>query len=182
MRRSALAEQLARHRPSAPLERRHVQRMQALLRAQDPFARSHFRPGHFTASAFVLSPERDALLLIHHRKLDLWLQPGGHVEAEDEDLIAAARREVLEEVGIPALKLLRPGIFDVDIHAIPARPDEPAHEHFDVRFLFSASARTLAAGEEIVAARWVPLPEVESVHSDHSVLRAVRKLSVAGTS
>jgi 8-oxo-dGTP pyrophosphatase MutT (NUDIX family) len=142
----------------------------------DPFAALRYAPGHFTASAFVLSPERSDLLLIHHRKLGLWLQPGGHVEPDDASALDAARREVLEEVGIAELALEQHGLFDVDVHAIPARKDALAHEHFDVRFLFRAPSRAFAAGAEVLSARWAKLDEIERSGTDESVLRAVRKL------
>ena len=174
--RNALAEQLRTHRAATELEAAHVKRMLALAASESPFARTNFTPGHFTASAFVLSPQRDALLLILHRKLGLWLQPGGHVEAQDLDLLAAARREVEEEVGLSALEPILPGIFDVDIHPIAARASEAAHEHFDVRYLLRAASRDLRAGSEIQAAQWIPLAKVGAVQSDESVLRAVRKL------
>ena len=143
----------------------------------DPLRRDHFEPGHFTASAFVLAPDRGALLLVHHRKLDRWLQPGGHVEPGDADLLAAARREVLEETGIAELALERTGSFDLDVHPIPALGPELPHEHFDVRFLFRAGTRALRLSSESKAVRWVPLSEIDRADSDESVLRAVRKLS-----
>jgi 8-oxo-dGTP pyrophosphatase MutT (NUDIX family) len=163
--------------PADSTEELHLKRMQGLLaRATDPFSRQNFEPGHFTASAFVLAPQRDALLLILHRKLGLWLQPGGHIEATDRDLIAAARREVAEEVGLPELELLSGGIFDVDVHRIPGRKNEPEHEHFDIRFLFRASTRDFVAGHEIAGAKWVPVTEIGEAHSDPSVLRATKKI------
>jgi 8-oxo-dGTP pyrophosphatase MutT (NUDIX family) len=144
--------------------------------APDPSARDHFTPGHFTASAFILSPERDALLLIFHGKLGRWLQPGGHVDAGDLDLLAAARREAAEEVGLAQLELLAPAPFDLDVHDIPARREDPAHRHFDVRFLFRAQTREARAGSDAKAARWVPLPDISLDISDRSVMRAVEKL------
>ncbi len=142
------------------------------------------RPGHFTASAFVLSPDRSDLVLIHHKKLGIWVQPGGHVEPSDADLIGAARREVLEEVGLADLEALASAagslLFDVDIHQIPARKADPAHEHFDVRFAFIAKTRELVRSEEVSDLRWVPLSEVEQMGSDESVLRAVHKLRALG--
>lgn len=142
----------------------------------DAFARDHFVPGHFTASAFVLSPDGQALLLIFHEKFRRWLQPGGHVERQDADLLAAALREVEEEAGLSAVEVLGDGAFDLDVHEIPARKGDPAHRHFDVRVLLQARTRTFAAGSDALAARWVPLDAVHEVETDESVLRAVRKL------
>lgn len=175
---------LDEHPTATREEREAVFRMQQLAAAGgEAFDRGHFSPGHFTASAFVLSPDRASLLLIHHRKLDLWLQPGGHFEPGETDPVAAARRELLEECGLDGLSLVEPGtspLFDVDVHPIPARPGEPAHEHFDLRFLFVATHPRLDAGEEVHAARWVPLAEVGGLHGDESVLRAVRKVLAEG--
>lgn len=149
--------------------------MLQLAEAPDPFARDHWVPGHFTASAFVLSPEGDDLLLIFHEKFRRWLQPGGHVEPEDTDLAAAACREVHEETGLGEVDVLDP-TFDLDIHDIPARKGDPVHQHFDVRVLLRARSRAASAGSDALAARWVPLDDVSSIETDESVLRAVRKL------
>lgn len=149
-----------------------------LLGTPSPFDRGQFEPGHFTASAFVQSEDRTRLLLIHHRKLGIWVQPGGHIDAADALVESAALREVAEETGIVGLSSV-PGarpLFDVDVHSIPARRSEPAHEHFDVRFHFVASSMTLSASAEVQDARWVPLERVAAFTHDESVLRAVRKL------
>jgi 8-oxo-dGTP pyrophosphatase MutT (NUDIX family) len=164
--------------PRDATESGHRARMLELLEAPgDPFAREHYIPGHFTASAFVVSPERDALLMILHDKLGLWLQPGGHVEPSDADVVAAARREVAEEVQLQQLPLAHDGIFDVDIHVVPARRDAPAHQHFDVRFLFEAAADSGRASSDVRDARWIRIDDIGSIHTDESVMRAVRKLS-----
>jgi 8-oxo-dGTP pyrophosphatase MutT (NUDIX family) len=153
------------------------ERMLLLLNSPpDPFDRDHYLPGHFTASSFVLSPNLDALLLIFHSKLRRWLQPGGHVDPRDTDMLAAARREATEETGIVALQPLGAGLFDVDIHTIPARNSSPQHEHFDLRYVLRAESTEFSAGSDALAARWVPLARVHTVESDESVQRAVRKL------
>jgi len=176
--RAALKTALERYRPLDPGEAKHRERMLALADAAgDPFRRDHFAPGHFTASAFILSPARDALLLVHHAKLGRWLQPGGHFEPSDADPLAAARREALEEVGLADLAREVEGPFDVDVHAIPAFGAEPAHEHFDLRFLLRAAGEAHVRSEESRDSRWFPLGELEASGFDASVLRAVRKLA-----
>lgn len=152
--------------------------MLSLLDHARPFDRATFDPGHFTASAFVRSPDGSRLLLIHHGKLGIWVQPGGHVDPVDSSLPEAAWREAVEETGaaLGALHVSECPIFDLDIHPIPPRKGEPAHEHFDVRFAFVATGVELVASEEVMAARWVALAEVPSLTRDESVLRALRKL------
>lgn len=181
MRLEAVREQLSGYRAADATEASYVTRMLALTLAAQACQRSHFVPGHFTASAFVLSPDRRDLILIHHKKLGIWVQPGGHVEATDADLASAARREVAEEVGLGELdSLAKDGaLFDVDIHTIPARKSEPAHEHFDARFAFVARTRDFTRTEEVADVRWVPLESVSEVTADESVLRAAKKLLAA---
>jgi 8-oxo-dGTP pyrophosphatase MutT (NUDIX family) len=112
------------------------------------------RPGHLTGSAVVVDPARGRALLIHHAKLNRWLQPGGHADGEG-NLALVARKEAVEETGLTGLRLVTPAI-DLDRHAIPARPGEPAHDHLDLRFLILAGPSTLALpNDETLGARWV---------------------------
>jgi 8-oxo-dGTP pyrophosphatase MutT (NUDIX family) len=172
---------LAAHVPATAEEEAHRDAMLALADAPgDPFDRHRYLPGHFTASAFVLGPSGDELLLIWHSKFLRWLQPGGHVDPDDADIVAAARREVAEEAGVTALAPVGGGLFDLDVHLIPPRKGEPEHRHFDVRLLFQTQDGALAHGSDAGAARWVRLGEIGLANSDESVLRAVRKLQRSG--
>jgi 8-oxo-dGTP pyrophosphatase MutT (NUDIX family) len=178
-RRHSLRQQLLGFSPADAAEAAHRDRMLALLDAQgDPFSRAHFVPGHFTASGFVLNSTGDALLLIFHGKLHRWLQPGGHIDPADADLVSAARREVKEETGLDVDASANQAPFDLDIHPIPVNPgrSEPAHEHFDVRFVFVATGAGLVAASDAMAAQWLPLEQVTEALTDASVMRAVRKL------
>jgi 8-oxo-dGTP pyrophosphatase MutT (NUDIX family) len=151
--------------------------MLALLAAPgEPFSRQQLEPGHFTASAFVLCPERQRVLMVHHQRLLRWLQPGGHVEAIDVDLSSAARREASEETGVSLGPRLGHGILDVDVHVIPQNSRDSAHLHFDVRYAFVALAEGLHASPEVLGARWVELAEVARLTDEWSVLRCVERL------
>ncbi|HKP60355.1 MAG TPA: NUDIX domain-containing protein [Polyangiales bacterium] len=180
-RRNDLRERLERLQPQDRLEQTHKTRMLDLVcDAEDPFERAHYAPGHITASAFVLDRARAEVLLILHGKLGRWLQPGGHVDPEDSSVLAAARREVLEETGL-VVDAEGCELLDVDVHKIPARKEQPAHEHFDVRFMFERGAGEARAGSDAQNVRWVPISQLlcaseQSLPSDESVLRALRKL------
>ena len=176
-RRRPLCKLLEEHNSTDNTELAFRDEMLNLLKSSsDPFSRDHFEPGHFTASAFLLSPERDALLLILHGKLHRWLQPGGHIDPCDEHALAGALRELREETGIQGVTPVAKGLFDVDIHDIPARKHEPAHKHFDLRFAFVAKSRVMQASSDALDARWVDLDAIHTVESDESVMRAVTKL------
>ncbi len=175
---------LTEHLPADDLESVHRGRMLDLAgNPGDPFSRHTVDPGHFTASAFVVSPDLRSMLLILHSKLDLWLQPGGHIDPDDADVTAAARREVVEETGVSKLEPLAafPALLDLDIHPIPPNPGkgEPAHEHFDVRVALQATTWEFEAGSDAQAARWVRLADVNDIATDESVRRALRKLRAA---
>jgi 8-oxo-dGTP pyrophosphatase MutT (NUDIX family) len=175
--RPSLAGELRAYAQSQP-ERGAVaaQLLELLAQPGDAFSRAQLSPGHFTASAFVLCPERRRLLLIRHPKLGRWLQPGGHIEATDASCLCAARREVWEETGVGDLGLLEPGIFDLDVHAIPGTPREGPHAHFDVRYAFLAPSDRLVVSDEVKAARWVELGAVAALNPEESIARCVRAL------
>jgi 8-oxo-dGTP pyrophosphatase MutT (NUDIX family) len=121
---------------------------------------------HFTASAFVVDERHERVCLVTHVKLGRLLQPGGHIEPSDATLEAAALREAREET---ALELqfhpAAPRPFDLDIHEIPERPDEPRHFHLDVRYLL------IGTGEPCAGAAWYALGEA----GDESVARLAAK-------
>lgn len=132
-------------------------------------------PGHLTGSAWVVNAANDAALLLHHRKLGRWLQPGGHADG-DFNLRRVAEREVAEETGIAGLQLLRPGIYDLDIHEIPKRGAEPEHLHYDIRFAFTAPATAeISANHESLSVRWIPFAEFDYLPLDNSVRRLLTR-------
>lgn len=157
-------------------ERESLEKIRKLLRkARDPFARGQTR--HVTGSAVVARPSGEPFLLVHHRRLDRWLQPGGHVEAADASVFDTARREASEETGLTRLAApLGPRVLDLDVHRIPARPGRPAHVHHDLRYLLTTRQRELSAAlEEVHRAAWFSLEEALAAGVDHSLARALAK-------
>jgi len=178
--RKPLLELLDRYRARHPGEAAVVDRIRALVEAHpDCFARS-CAPGHVTGSAFVVSPDLRHCLLVHHRKLGCWLQPGGHADG-DPDLAGVALREAREETGLARLRFASEAgqrlPFDLDVHDIPAFGGEPAHEHHDVRFLLIADPlETPVASAESNAVRWFDREKLRDLGVDASLLRMSDKL------
>lgn len=175
MNRPELLAQLQAHLPYDEHERSMTERLSAFVTAHDHFHSRDLLAGHLTGSAWVVDRERRHALLTHHRKLNLWVQLGGHVE-DDASMREAALREAREESGLRDIQFITENIFDIDIHAIPARRDEPAHYHYDVRYLFEADRHApLIVSSESKELAWVALDEIETLTQEESVLRMVRK-------
>ena len=178
LRRREVRSLVAAHQPADAVEAGFRDRMIGLLDgAGDPFSRHRYDPGHFTASAFVISPDGGSLLLVHHRKIGLWVQPGGHVDPADASPQEAARREAEEEAGVTGLQSVSAALFDVDVHEFPAHGDQPDHLHFDLRFLFRTRLPDLRPAPEVAGAEWVRFDDVASVSAGAALGRAVLKLT-----
>ena len=176
-----LLAELAAYAPSNALESAMVERMRAYLSGHaDAFERTSLE-GHVTGSAWIVDRARTAAVLLHHRKLGKWLQPGGHADGE-RDVREVALREAREESGLCSIAPAARGIFDVDVHAIPARGEDPAHEHYDVRFAFYADLSEVPrANGESYAVAWIPFREIERYAIDDSVRRLVAKTATLAT-
>ncbi|MDQ2703349.1 MAG: NUDIX hydrolase [Pseudomonadota bacterium] len=177
-----LATALADYRQRWPDEAATVALFEQLLGAaglannnpSHPFRRERLE-GHFTASAWVVAVDGRRTLLTHHRKLGLWLQPGGHADG-DTLLPRAALKEAEEETGLPALRI-EPGIFDLDRHWIPEHKGVPAHWHYDVRYVVRAGAdEAFVVSDESHALAWRDIAELAREETaDASVRRMARK-------
>ncbi|MDQ6813221.1 MAG: NUDIX hydrolase [Bacteroidota bacterium] len=138
--------------------------------------------GHITTSAFIIDSSATALLLLKHKFLNRWLQPGGHADATDATLLASAVREAKEETGLELkhFPLFSSSIFDINSHFIPenSRKQEPSHVHHDIRYLFQCRPDQVIniSLEESADSRWVSFKELER-DRDFSVV--VKKILAA---
>ena len=180
MHRRPLLEMLRRYTEKNPDEADVADRIERLVTSRaDCFERA-CRPGHITGSAWVLSHDRRHCLLVHHGKLNRWLQPGGHADGQT-NVAEVARREAQEETGLVDLELIAEPL-DIDVHLIPPRLDrdgnqiEDAHEHHDIRFLFvAAPGQNLVLSDESHELRWFSHEEVLEVTDEESVRRMLHK-------
>jgi 8-oxo-dGTP pyrophosphatase MutT (NUDIX family) len=131
--------------------------------------------GHVTASAWVVNAARTHALLLHHAKLDRWVQPGGHIDDADASADLAALREAREETGLGYLALAGNRLFDVDVHDIPARGDEPAHLHYDLRYLIISPDVAAKISGESLEARWMAMTELAGAKHERSIARMAEK-------
>jgi 8-oxo-dGTP pyrophosphatase MutT (NUDIX family) len=182
MHRQSLLSLLDRYETLHPNEAAMVARIRGLVTTHaDCFERTCL-PGHITGSAWIVSHDGARHLLVHHRKLGRWLQPGGHADGQT-DVAATALREAVEETGLASLQFADASPFDVDVHLIPERRSgtgeliDPAHEHHDIRFLLvAAPAEAVQVSDESHDVRWFTPEEIERLDTDESVLRMLRKV------
>ncbi len=175
MHRKDLLQKLESYWPDDNREAESLRQILLFVEAHpDCFKRSAL-PGHVTGSAWLLDHSGDRVLLTHHRKLEKWIQLGGHSDGESQ-VLEVALREAREESGIEAIVPVSEQIFDVDVHWIPKRHDEPGHYHYDIRFLLQVGGESrFQVSDESINLAWVHRDELPGLALEESVLRMYRK-------
>lgn len=172
---ATLVAELAAYARRWPDEALATAQFAALLDdGHDPFVRERVA-GHFTASCWLVDRTGARVLLTHHRKLDRWLQLGGHADG-DRDLQQVALKEAQEESGLTGLSV-EPGLFDLDRHWIPQHKDVPAHWHYDVRYVVRAGEHEdFVVSDESHDLQWREIAAlVDDEHADPSLRRMAGK-------
>jgi len=174
--RKHLLQSLATYRERFPTEAAVVTRFIEFVEGHPECFERTLQVGHVTGSAWVVNAENSQALFTHHRKLNRWLQLGGHADGES-DVPNVALREAREESGLTQLQLFDEAIFDIDIHLIPARKEEPAHYHYDVRYLIQATAgqEEIQVSAESNDLAWFTLAEISERIDEESIQRMARK-------
>jgi 8-oxo-dGTP pyrophosphatase MutT (NUDIX family) len=141
-----------------------------------PFSRDQFTPGHITCTALVLHPDRPLVLFMHHHRLKRWLLPGGHVEASDVSLPAAAAREALEETLVRIDGGVEPVLAGIDVHGIPPKGSEPYHLHHDLIWCFRAARADIAVTDEAPEVRWADEPDWDDLGIAESIRYSILRV------
>jgi len=150
--------------------------LQLLEHTPAPYSRAQFLPGHITCTGLVLHPAREAFVLVHHRRLDRWLLPGGHVEPDDAEIWDTARREVIEETGSVLVPDRHPLLVGIDVHGIPPGRREPYHLHHDLIFGFRAASAEVMPTEEVRRVVWCGLDEWDRYELPISIQLSARRM------
>jgi len=179
MNRQLLLQNLGQYKTEYKEERLFIPRFCSLLNNFPDCYKRSLKTGHMTGSAWIIDENASAVLLVHHKKLDRWLQPGGHADGE-ENIIEVATKEAWEETGLKSIRLFKNSVFDIDIHQIPEHKGIPAHYHHDIRFIFQADRteriRVSAESNEVA---WVPLEEVNNyAKNNRSIHRMILKTNL----
>ena len=179
MDREEIIRQLRDYRTRWPDESEIVARFVDFVSANSACFERSLNIGHVTGSAWVVDGAGARVLLTHHKKLDMWVQLGGHADG-DPDAFRVARREAEEESGLEAIEPVWPRIFDIDVHRIPARENEPEHFHWDIRYAFRvAGSEAYRVSGESRDLAWVEIASLGAVTREESMLRMARKWMAA---
>lgn len=172
LRRAQLLTLLTLHQPADAKEALDQAKMRDYAATlADPFDAGQ-DPAHITASGLIVDPAGTRVCLVHHRKLAIWLQAGGHCELGDESVLAAAIREAEEETGLSVSQSERvEGPLHLDLHEIPGRPERAEHFHLDIRFLLVADGRPRRIEAEAHDVRWFTFAEAAALTGSHSLQR-----------
>lgn len=175
MSRESTLRMLRSYGEKYPEEADTVNRFIKFVSEKDDCFHRTLKEGHVTGSAWVVDETGKKALLTHHKKLDRWLQMGGHADGES-DLLAVALREVEEESDLEEVEPLSDEIFDIDIHLIPKRGPEAEHFHYDIRFaLVNSGSEEFTVSEESHDLRWVKISDISKFTEEESMLRMARK-------
>lgn len=175
--RNELVSQLNSYKTSFTDEQVFIKPFLELLKEKDCFERTHL-PGHITGSSWIIDNHLEYVLLVHHAKLNKWLQPGGHADGDD-NVLRVALREAEEETGVKNFYPVHKTIFDLDIHTIPARKEMPEHLHYDIRFLLQCSRdEKIEVSEESHEVKWISLKELDRFNPERSLLRMLEKVNL----
>ena len=177
MHRKFLLDKLEAHTAHDDEEQEMLQRIIQFVNDHEDCFKRELSVGHITGSAWIINRERTHVLLTHHKKLDRWLQLGGHSDG-DANTLNVALKEGREESGLDVTPISK-DIFDVDVHLIPARKQDPEHYHYDVRFLLEAdSNQPFVVSEESHDLAWVALEDLPNLVDERSMLRMLEKTNV----
>ncbi len=174
MKRKALLALLEQYRPTEE-EKPFLEKTIAFVGEHPDCFERFLEEGHITASSWLLDKTRQKALLMHHRKLDAWVQLGGHCDG-DPNVLEVSLKEAKEESGILSIAPISSTIFDIDIHEVPAKGEMKAHLHYDIRFLLQirsdVSAKENHESKELL---WVTKDESTLPTKSRSIVRMFEK-------
>lgn len=154
MHRNNLLELLCKYQPHCPLEQKSKEQTIAFVQQNPNCFERTLETGHIVASCWLINQNNTKALLTHHKKLNKWIELGGHCDG-DSDVLAVALKEAQEESGIQEIKPLSYDIFDIDVHLIPQYKEVKEHYHYSIVFLLQTAHEDIIISEESNDLRWI---------------------------
>jgi 8-oxo-dGTP pyrophosphatase MutT (NUDIX family) len=175
MHRNYLLKLIANYHPSSSEEIKHKEDIINFIKNNERCFDRKLQHGHITASAWLLNKTGEKALLTHHKKLDKWIQLGGHCDG-DPDVLNVAIREIQEESGLKNVKPVHDQIFDIGIHFFVGNVNEEKHYHYDIRFLLQAQKdEKIKVSNESKDLKWISKNLDELPNNETSILRMFKK-------
>ena len=171
-----IVDTVSHYNPTYDEERVYKEAILSFIRNNSLLAHRTNLTWHITWSAWVINPNYTKALLIHHLKLNKWVQPWWHWEHEDRTLQEISLREAHEEIGVNGFHLVSPEIYDIDVHTIPTKWSEPEHPHYDIRFLLKLDNTDLSQidPKELKWAQWV---DIDDLLKDPTISQSIRRMA-----
>lgn len=175
MHRNAVLSLLKKYRSNFLEEAMYKDQIIAFIKKHNNCFDRDLSIGHITGSCWLLNKDCSKALLMHHRKLNKWLQLGGHADGES-DILQVAIKEAQEESGVDFIIPIDQNIFDIDVHFIPGNDKEKEHFHYDIRFLLRIdSDEKIKPNFESKEMRWFSFDELLQTMQEKSILRMCKK-------
>lgn len=177
MPRQMILDKIKKYQIEFPEDSAEAQRLYDFIESTELAFHRENLEGHVTGSCLVVSPDKQKVLLTHHKKLNKWIQLGGHSDGEANTL-NVSMREAEEESGISDLSFISQDIFSIDIHTIPARKQEPEHLHYDISFLIQAHHEDYTVSDESHDLQWFPVKELLHAELEDSLSRMIKRYNM----
>lgn len=177
-----LKEEIENYKPYNEQEEKDKQMMIQYLNTFDDVLTRKNEFGHFTASAWVVNKEKTKVLMIYHNIYKSWAWTGGHADGES-NLLNTAIRELKEETGVENVKILKDGIFSLEIVCVNGHIKNnkyvSSHVHLNLTYLLEVDEKEVVRikEDENSGVKWIKIEDVAKASNEKWIIENIYKKS-----